>query len=81
MTVPHQVQCVGDVSSSGYLVKAPARSMKWLGMQEQESPLTRVGSRGVTPDGVLLELFDLSDVSVTAHNLISLQNKAALGRD
>ena len=70
MTVPHQVQSVGDVSSSGYLVK-------WLGMQEQESPLTRVGSRGVTPDGVLLELFDLSDVSVTAHNLISLQSQCS----
>jgi hypothetical protein len=48
-----------------------------IGMQEQESPLTRVGSRGVTPDGVLLELFDLSGVSVTAHNLISFYVDAA----
>ena len=39
MTVPHQVQSVGDVSSSGYLVKAPTWSRKWLGMLEQEFPL------------------------------------------
>ena len=39
MTVPHKVQSVGDVSSSGYLVKAPTWSWKWLGMLEQEFPL------------------------------------------
>ena len=62
MTVPHQVQSVGDVSSSGYLVKAPTGSRKWLGMQEQEFPLhasrlAHDGSRGVTSDGVLPKLW------------------------
>jgi hypothetical protein len=67
MTVPHQVQSVGDVSSSGYLVKAPTWSRKWLGMQEQEFPLhasrldgsrgvRHAGSLGVTSDGMLPKL-------------------------
>ena len=67
MTVPHQVQSVGDVSSSGYLVKAPTWSWKWLGMLEQEFPLhasrldgsrgvRHAGSLGVTSDGMLPKL-------------------------